>query len=520
MYGHRSSLLVAFVVLAVGSMGCGHDAASGEDGGVVEDGGADLGATDVPDALPDQGLDGGEPDALPTSCGFDYDTAFVYRVAPLGPGVPQEVKGQALAAATRTWADAASASRSPGDGQIAYGEPLPKGTRRVPVAGSLLRDTGEIVLPEYEDNMPLFPRAEAWKGERRCYETPVGVRFLSEAEAYELYRAIAELTTGIAVKEMPGVRSVLGIRGAYPGRFAFHGNLPDRFNDTLVLLWNDEAGPHVLEFPVNTDTGAHDFGADSSSSLRPNRRYHYVNGWHRVYNALHIDEAGYFVMDDTNHNGHWDSDRNGWLPPDGAPDHERTGAGHNIHMGSVDAPLGTAAVDGWSAGCQVIPGMANWIQFITHAWTQEGDAVDYFLVDVRDIDPRVWQPCTPDGTHACPFLIGAFPFTSHGDTSQVQTREYDAYNCSPANESGPEVVYMLTVDTTGTLTATLDDVSGDAVDLDVHILDADDPRACLARGNVSASRTVGPGRYFIIVDTYVSGGVEKVGPYRLDVTFQ
>jgi hypothetical protein len=38
-------------------------------------------------------------------------------------------------------------------------------------------------------------------------------------------------------------------------------------------------------------------------------------------------------------------------------------------------------VDSWSAGCQVIPGMANWTEFITNAWTMPGDPVDTFLVD-------------------------------------------------------------------------------------------------------------------------------------------
>jgi hypothetical protein len=286
-----------------------------------------------------------------------------------------------------------------------------------------------------------------------------------------------------------------------------------------VLLWIDGDGPHVREFPVNTDTGARDFGVDSSSSLRANRRYHYVNGWHNTYNAFHIDEIDYLVADDTNHNGHWDSDRNDWLPPLGEADHERTGSGHNIHMGSVDSPLGAAVVDGWSAGCQVIPGMANWTEFITNGWTVLGDPVNYFLVDVRDIDPRVWQDCTPDGTHACPYPVDAFPFTATGDTSTVTTRDFDVYNCSTADEGGPEVVYFFTVDRSGTLTATLNDVSGDAVDLDVHLLDADDARACLARGDVSLSRALGPGRYFIVVDTYVTGGVEQAGPYRLDVSF-
>jgi hypothetical protein len=535
----------AWIVLGVlaGGLACGSDhagpppldAGALRDGGElpdgsagVEDGGGLPGDAAAPDAgvtAPDGGspVDAGSPpvDAggpladggIPTSCDFDYDRTFHYARMAERP-----------APSPAPWEEQLPDLEFPRPQAIVHAEPEPPGLTRVRIADPDERGSGGvpyIVLPTYTDNMPLFDRGKAWDTAQRCYETPRGVKMLSEAEAYALYRSIAELTTGVPMVETAGRRNVIGLRGAYPGRLTFHGNRPDRFNDTLVLLWIDTAGlRHVREFPVNTDTGAHDFGTDASSSLRPNRRYRYKNGWHRGYNALQVDESGYGVRDDTNHNGHWDSDRNGWLAPTDARDHDRTGAGHNIHMGSVDAPLGEAAVDRWSAGCQVIPGQANWQEFITHAWTREQDPVDYFLVDVRDIDHRVWGPCAPDGTHACPYPIESFPFTATGDTRNVSERRFDVYNCSPANESGPEVVYFFTVDRSGTVTASVDDVPGDEVDVDVHLLDADDSRACLARSNISLSQAVGPGRYFLIVDTYVSGGVEKSGPYRLTVRFE
>ncbi|MGI5862064.1 MAG: hypothetical protein ACOX6T_08395 [Myxococcales bacterium] len=316
-----------------------------------------------------------------------------------------------------------------------------------------------------------------------------------------------------------GVRSVVGVRGSYPGRFAFHDNRPNRFNDTIVLLWVDAEGPHVREFPANTDTGAHNFGGEDTSSLRPNRRYRYTNGWHRSYNALAQAQYGYRVRADANGNGHWDSDRNGWLGPGSERDYDRTGSGHNIHMGSMNAPLGTAAIGSWSAGRQVIPGMANWEEFITNAWTGSGDGVDYFLVDVRDINPQVWTGCTPDGTHSCPYVVSGFPFTVSGDTSAVSTSRFDFYNCAPStNESGPEIVYVLTVDRSGTITATVTD--SDTVDVDVHILDADDARACLNRNDATATASVGPGRYFVVADTYVSNGTPLPGPFTLTISFQ
>ena len=144
--------------------------------------------------------------------------------------------------------------------------------------------------------------------------------------------AAAHLRPGISEVELVArFEFALRMRGvvpAYPGTFAWHGNTPDYFNDTLVMLWIDHEGQHhVREFPGHTDVGARDFGENSSSSLRPNRRYHHINGWHRsTYNALYMIDEGYRVRDDTNHNGHWDSDRNGWLPPRTADDHDRIAA--------------------------------------------------------------------------------------------------------------------------------------------------------------------------------------------------
>ena len=461
----------------------------------------------VPDAPGDEPAEDIEPEeAGPTSCGFDYDEVFTYALVP--PAAPAAAPFDPFMEPE---------DQLPGPDAIAHMEPLPPFTYTVEAAGDGTRGPSggprPIVMPGYSDTMPLFERGADWTAETRCYETPAGVRLLTQDEAFDLYRSIAELTTGVSMDVTPGVRSVVGIRGAYPGRFVFHGNLPDRFNDTIVLLWIDGDGrKHVREFPVNTDTGAHDFGDNASSSLRANRRYPYVNGWHRTYNALHIDESGYRVRDDTNKNGHWDSDRNGWLPPAG-DDHDRTGSGHNIHMGSVDAPLGSARVDVWSAGCQVIPGMANWTEFINSAWTSEGDPVSYFLVDVRDIDPRVWAPCEPDGSHACPFIVSSLPFTDSRDTAGWPVDAFDVYNCSTVDESGPEVVYVFTVDRSCTVAASVDCV--EPVDLDVHLLDGDDPDACLARDHISFEQAVGPGRYFLITDTFVDAGVELSGPFTV-----
>jgi hypothetical protein len=513
----RRLVLVRLGLVAGLLAGCSSEGVPAADGGTAD---APL---VLPDAgpLPDMDVYNKKPDAwVGTSCGFDYDTEFVYATAatwepPVTTFLPWQ--GQWLAGAGPAQGPDLA---DPGPDRIAHAEPAPP---HVWVGRSTPRQTGagDITMPAYSDNMPLFERAATWDTATRCYELPDVAVYLTEAEAWALYREIAELTTGESLNDKLEVRTVVGVRGGYPGSFRFHGNKPNRFNDTLVLLWKDAAGnPHVREFPVNTDTGAVYFGYHSSSSLRPNRRYAYINDWHKTYNALHINEIGYPVRDDANGNGHWDSDRNGWLPPPTPEDHDRTGSGHNIHMASVDAPLGTAKVNNWSAGCQTIPGMANWTEFITNAWTNLNDPVSYLLVDVRDIDHRVWAPCTPDGTHACPFEIDVFPYTHSGDTSTSSEKQFKLYNCSDADESGPEVVYFFTVSTSGTLDVAVDTSQPrTVVDPDVHLLDADDPNACLNRSNLSFSQSLGPGRYFIVVDSFVSGGKSLAGPYTVTVDF-
>ncbi|MBN1947518.1 MAG: hypothetical protein JW797_17740 [Bradymonadales bacterium] len=489
----------------------------------AEEGGFDHGDLDLPedpagwdlaDARDADGQSEGDGGDLPTvtSCGFGYEQMFASQKS----SSIQQIEGSARGLAVRQEPGRLAALLRPGS--IAMVEPPPPYTFRVPAAAAKSAD--EITLPGYEDDMPLFERALRWGEESRCFETPEGAVYLSREEAYDLYLRIAEETTGVAADTRPGIRTVVGLRGAYPGTFQWHGNTPDRFNDTLVLLWIDEQDEEqVLEFPAHTDVGAYNFGTNASSSLRPNRRYRYLDDWHRSYNALRINEWDYRVRDDTNHNGHWDSDRNGWLPPFTAEDYDRTGGGHNIHMASVDGPLGQARVQLWSAGCQVIPGMTNWTQFIVNAWTELSDPVNYFLIDVRDIPDSIWSPCTPDGSPRCPWPVDSLPFSQEGDTSTSGNDAFDRYNCSGADESGPEEVYVLTIDQSAWLVGSVD-CEDPVVDVDIHLLDGADPNACLARDHWLFRHFVTPGRYFVVVDSFVESGEVLDGPYTLDLSLE
>jgi hypothetical protein len=122
-------------------------------------------------------------------------------------------------------------------------------------------------------------------------------------------------------------------------------------------------------------------------------------------------------------------------------------------------------------------------------------------------------PC-PDGV----ICVDSFPFRHQGDTTQAPAGTLDGYSCSPdTDESGPEVLYRVTVPATGFLSAAVYDADG--VDVDVHILSDRDAATCLDRGDKHARADVGPGYAWVIVDTYVSGGVPQVGPYTVDIGF-
>lgn len=411
---------------------------------------------------------------------------------------------------------------------VAHLEPTHRAEEQTDQRSREKPDLEGVVLPVHVNDMPLFERAREWEQPRcyelgpfdeRSFEVNEGGTLLDEEGAYEMYVRLIRATLWREVDQRIGHRTVVGLRGAYPGSLRWHHNAPNQFNDTIVLLWRDAEGAHVREYPVNTDTGEYDFGADNSSSLRPNRHYPYINGWHRDYHALQIDLPGYPVRDDTNNNGHWDSDRNGWLEgPEAGQDYDRLGTAHNIHAGDIDAPLQDSLIDIASAGCQVIPGMENWLSFLGYAWTGLGDEVDYFLIDVRDISPRFWSACgESDGSHVCPFMVSSFPYQHQSETNTSQGRWHDVYNCSDADESGAERVYVLNLPESGTLRLTLSD-EGEGADPDLHLLEGDDPRACRARGHRDIESWTPAGRYIVIVDTWVNAsGEELPGGYTLNI---
>ena len=73
---------------------------------------------------------------------------------------------------------------------------------------------------------------------------------------------------------------------------------------------------------------------------------------------------------------------------------------------------------------------------------------------------------------------------------------------------------------TGRLTARVTVEDEETVDPDIHLLWGDDADACLTRGHRTIEKRIYPGRYLIVIDTWVDGdGHEMPGAYRLDVDF-
>ena len=164
------------------------------------------------------------------------------------------------------------------------------------------------------------------------------------------------------------------------------------------------------------------------------------------------------------------------------------------------------------------PRDGDWLSFISEAWTGLGDEVDYYLIDARDISPRFWSSCeTSTGSHQCPHLVQSFPYIHRSNTELSQEREYDVYSCSSADESGPEVVYVMNLPESGRVRASISTESED-VDPDLYLLEGDDLNACRVRDHRQIETWLPAGRYVLIVDTWVNAeGRELSGEYTLRV---
>ncbi len=196
--------------------------------------------------------------------------------------------------------------------------------------------------------------------------------------------------------------------------------------------------------------------------------------------------------------------------------------GHGVtEGGSSGSPLFdnnnriVGTLTGGAASCSSLDSPDMFGKFCQH-WISNGSANDRQLKPWLDPANTL---TTLDGTSTCGAATGlvctdavnltcgqTYSGTTVGAASNVTT-----YNCQTWSESGPEKVHKITTTATGTLTATLSNMT---VDLDVFILSSCSANACVASGNNQAVYTNAPaGTYYIVVDGY--GGVS--GAYSLNV---
>jgi len=122
---------------------------------------------------------------------------------------------------------------------------------------------------------------------------------------------------------------------------------------------------------------------------------------------------------------------------------------------------------------------------------------------------------TGAGTFSDPRQIDVLPFVDDGDTTQSTSMQANVYNCATQDESGPEIVYTLTLTAATTVRARVYTDTG--VDVDLQWLTQPDATHCTSRNDKTLEVVAQPGTYFISVDTFVSAGVPKPGGYRLTV---
>jgi MYXO-CTERM domain-containing protein len=123
-----------------------------------------------------------------------------------------------------------------------------------------------------------------------------------------------------------------------------------------------------------------------------------------------------------------------------------------------------------------------------------------------------------EGSRQDPILVGDFPFEDDRDTSQEGFRYFNYYACNPdLAEYGREFVYQLDVCQPGTFEAQVE--SAPEHDPDLHLLTGLLESDCVARGHTSLDRELEPGRYYVVVDTFVQDSVELEGPYKVRMSY-
>jgi hypothetical protein len=141
------------------------------------------------------------------------------------------------------------------------------------------------------------------------------------------------------------------------------------------------------------------------------------------------------------------------------------------------------------------------------------------LVQTLIFDEPAPDPAQPrmqgDGTVEAPLLIDALPFVDARDTTEGPSDIFDDYpGCNAdQDESGSEWIYRFELDRPAVVQAFVLD-RGD-VDIDLHLLSAPDPAACLERGHQTIEASLDAGTYYLVADTFVARAGERSGPFLI-----
>ena len=123
-----------------------------------------------------------------------------------------------------------------------------------------------------------------------------------------------------------------------------------------------------------------------------------------------------------------------------------------------------------------------------------------------------------DGSVEAPYVIAALPFVDGGDTRASNTRAIARYTgcMAAADESGPERWYRLDVARPTRVRAQVF-VRG-ATDVDLHLVDRTGSAAgCVRRDDKTLTVDLAPGRWYLVVDSYVAAGTSRAGEYLFTV---
>lgn len=156
--------------------------------------------------------------------------------------------------------------------------------------------------------------------------------------------------------------------------------IPNRFDDTMVLLWRYQSLWNIHYFPITTDPGTYwlnnPMGVKGTAILKPGQyRNSHKIGFHQgKYQAL-VQYSPLTVYRDANK----DSKLDFFLEQEGL-------FGINIHRASAHGS--SVYVDRWSAGCQVFASAGDFYFFMEKVKASSrihGNIFTYTLLDEIDL---------------------------------------------------------------------------------------------------------------------------------------